>query len=612
MIIPMKKISLLVFYQEYQRFLEELREMGVVHIHENTERSAADEELKDALNLIKRVAEMKQRLSYRMPSGTEQRVKEKGKHLLGMLEGKFRSIEQAEQLLNSTRKDLSVYQLWGDFSPRQIEGLKSAGWEMRFFSSPDNNYLPEWEEQYDLFVINEAGGQKYFVTLGGEGAAHPDADPFIFPSMPAEELNARTEHLQEEIRELNEYLDAIAAQAIEGLENYRLELFEAVDKMRVIGASDVVVEEKIMAIEGWVPVNQVEALRAFLSKQEVYFEFSNSTPEDDVPTQLKNGRFSKLFEPIGEMYSLPNYKELDLTPFFAPFFMLFFGLCMGDGGYGFLILLACLLLMRKVAPAMKGYLKLGAWLGAATMFVGIVTGSFFGISLDSVSWPWLQGVKHYFVTETNYGHYFGGYNPLMFVSFGLGIIQILIGMCLNVVKITKQHGFLYAVSSLGWVVLLVSLLIAFGLPALGVQLPVVVGYVFYAIIGIAALAIVFLNSPKKNLFVNVGSAIWDSYNMATGLLGDVLSYVRLFALGLTGSILGGVFNMIAFDMTTGLPSVARFIVVLLILLIGHGLNFVIAMIGALVHPMRLTFVEFYKNAGFEGMGKRYAPFKKRV
>ena len=112
--------------------------------------------------------------------------------------------------------------------------------------------------------------------------------------------------------------------------------------------------------------------------------------------------------------------------------------------------------------------------------------------------------------------------------------------------------------------------------------------------------------------MNFGSALWGTYNMATGLLGDTLSYIRLFALGLTGSILGGVFNTLAFDLTVSLPVVARFVAVLLILLIGHAINFGLCMIGAFVHPMRLTFVEFYKNAGFEGGGKKYSPFRRRV
>jgi V/A-type H+-transporting ATPase subunit I len=310
------------------------------------------------------------------------------------------------------------------------------------------------------------------------------------------------------------------------------------------------------------------------------------------------------------MYSLPNYSELDLTPLLAPFFMLFFGLCLGDGGYGLLILLVATLIKPKLGENTRLFATLAQVLGFSTVLVGILTGSFFGVALESLEWSWLKGVKQYFLTENNFGAMFGGYHPLMILSLVIGVVQILYAMCINVVKISMQLGFKYAMSHLAWVVLLVVSIVTFGLPALGVTLSVPLTYGLYGLLGLAVLIIVFYNSPGKNIFVNVGSAIWDTYNMASGLLGDTLSYVRLFALGLTGSILGSVFNSMAFGMTGAIPPWIRWLVVLLILLVGHGLNIALNVIGALVHPLRLTYVEFYKNAGFEGGGKAYNPFRK--
>ena len=199
-------------------------------------------------------------------------------------------------------------------------------------------------------------------------------------------------------------------------------------------------------------------MRSFLGTKDVYFEFTRpDSSEDDVPVQLKNNAYSKLFEPVTEMFALPQYRELDLTPFLAPFFMLFFGMCMGDGGYGLIIWLACFIIGRKASPSVKGYLVLGQYLGIMTVIVGLLTGSFFGIALDSVEWPWLAGVKSLFLTEANYGKYLGGYNPMMIIAVAVGIIQILYGMCLNAARLTKQFGFKYAVSTLGWVVAIILL-----------------------------------------------------------------------------------------------------------------------------------------------------------
>lgn len=171
------------------------------------------------------------------------------------------------------------------------------------------------------------------------------------------------------------------------------------------------------------------------------------------------------------MFALPQYRELDLTPFLAPFFMLFFGMCMGDGGYGLIIWLTCFIIGRKASPSVKGYLVLGQYLGIMTVIVGLLTGSFFGIALDSVEWPWLAGVKSLFLTEANYGKYLGGYNPMMIVAVAVGIIQILYGMCLNAARLTKQFGFKYAISTLGWVVAIILLGVLIGLPMLSIVIP---------------------------------------------------------------------------------------------------------------------------------------------
>jgi len=125
----------------------------------------------------------------------------------------------------------------------------------------------------------------------------------------------------------------------------------------------------------------------------------------------------------------------------------------------------------------------------------------------------------------------------------------------------------------------------------------------------SAILFLFFNSPGKNLFLNFGLGLYDIYNMATGLLGDVLSYVRLFALGLSGGILASVFNSLATGMSPK-DSIIGPLVTIVIFVIGHAINIFMDTLGAVVHPMRLTFVEFYKNAEFTGGGKKYNPFRK--
>jgi len=222
----------------------------------------------------------------------------------------------------------------------------------------------------------------------------------------------------------------------------------------------------------------------------------------------------------------------------------------------------------------------------------------------------LAPIKPYFISDANFTLF--GYSPMMVISVIIGLIQVLLGMVLAGAKAAKLYGWKYGVGKMSWVVALLSAIACFGLPFCGVALPILVTYVLYALMGVSVLGIFFFNTPDKNVVVNFGSGLWDTYGMATGLLGDLLSYIRLFALGLTGGVLGGVFNQLAMDLTADMSWVIRWLPMLIILLLGHGINFALCMISSFVHPMRLTFVEFFKNADFEGGGKEYSPFRVKV
>ncbi len=297
---------------------------------------------------------------------------------------------------------------------------------------------------------------------------------------------------------------------------------------------------------------------------------------------------------------LPKYNELDPTPFFAPFFMIFFGLCLkGDSGYGLFLFVgatAYRLLAKKLSQSAKSIISLIQILATSTFFCGLLTGTFFGANIYDLPWPFIQRPKSAVFMDNN---------DMFQLSLILGAVQILFGMVLKAVNQTIQFGFKYAIATIGWIILLLSL-------AFSALLPKVMpmgSTVHLIIMGIAGVMIFLFNSPGKNIFPNIGLGLWDSYNMATGLLGDVLSYVRLFALGLSGGILAGVFNSLAVGMSPD-NVIAGPIVMVLIFVIGHAINIFMNVLGAMVHPMRLTFVEFFKNSGYEGGGKEYKPFRK--
>src|SRR5690606_35798364 len=323
--------------------------------------------------------------------------------------------------------------------------------------------------------------------------------------------------------------------------------------------------------------DKTHVLDKLLENKPIYFEKHQPLPVDDPPIKFRNNSFNTWFEPISKLFALPNYRELDLTPFFAPFFLLFFGFCLGDGGYGLIILLVLLAVKNKIPPAYKNIWKLAIALEFVAIFMGIVSATFFGINLLETNLPFFSSLKPIMLNA----------DELFNLALILGSIQIFYGLVLKAINQKIQFGWAYAISPIGWIFLLFAL----GFGYLN-QFNLLIKIMAWLGLGL----IIAYSDPKAGIGVRLGKGLWDLYGI-TGFFGDLLSYIRLFALGLAGSILGFVVNDIALSILGdgGFFNVIFFVVMLLI---GHSLNIFIASLGAFVHPMRLTFVEFYKNAGF--------------
>lgn len=628
MIQPMQHLSLLVFYKDYSSFVEELRGRGVLHIYEDKKKSAENVELGKKLVLLRQVNEISrlfvkrsrenaclpegQALQWEQASSARDRLlfycrlfqmdnilKEEvtDGEVISFLENRFKEVEQIKQRLAALEKEAAVYAPWGKLPREQMAALEKAGWELRFYSVASRKYLPEWETQFNSFVIHVDKGVTYFVTVMPQQVGQgPEADVVHFPAMDLEEIERQEIEMQARQALLEKALTEAAALSVGYLAGIRTEILESTDMLKVRDASRQLLEEKVVALEGWVPEANKADMDAWLAGKDVVYQWKEPSPEDRPPILLKNNSFARLFEFIGELYSLPDYREIDLTPFFAPFFVLFFGFCLGDAGYGLLILLAVTLYKLKAKPSFRPVLSLAQWLGFSTVVMGMVGGTFFGISLLDAKVAWLERFKAYMLDS----------QQLFNLALVIGVLQIVFGMCLKVANLWKQFGLPAALSTIGWLVAILGGGACYWLSSQGYEVTVPA----YAILIVAGLLVFVFNNLHRNVLVNVGAGIWDTYNMVTGLLGDTLSYIRLFALGISSAVLGLVFNDLALNMSGDIP-VLKQILMLVILVFGHGVNLFMACLGSFVHPMRLTFVEFYKNAGFEGGGKKYRPFSKR-
>ena len=606
MITKMKKLTFLVYHKEYEEFLNSLRELGVVHIVEKQQGAADNTELQENIRLFNRLAAtlkllQNQKHEKNAVIATEGGTATRGMQVLDEVDALQTEHGKLSQQLQSYAKEKEVLEVWGNFEPTGIQKLKDAGYIIGFYSCSEGNYKEEWETEYNAMIVNRISSKVFFVTVTKAGQeVDLDVEQAKLPAYSLSRLEALYDTTEQAIEGNEKKLVALSETDIPSLKAALKELQSQIEFSKVVLSSEQTAGDKLMLIEGWAPAYSKVEIEAYLNDAHVYYEITDPMPGDNVPILLNNKGFFAWFEPICKLYMLPKYNELDLTPFFAPFFMVFFGLCLGDSGYGLFLFLgatAYRLLAKKVTPSMKSIISLIQVLSASTFFCGLLTGTFFGANIYDLDWPIVQRLKHAVLMDNN---------DMFRLSLILGVIQILFGMVLKAVNQTIQFGFKYAIATIGWIILLVSTAVS-ALFASS-ELLSMGGTAYKVVLCISGAMIFLFNTPGKNIFMNIGLGLWDSYNMVTGLLGDVLSYVRLFALGLSGGILAGVFNSLAVGMSPD-NVIAGPIVMVLIFVIGHAINMFMNVLGAMVHPMRLTFVEFFKNSGYEGGGKEYKPFK---
>ncbi len=599
MIVPMKKYSFLVFYKDLDDFLSHLQEFGIVDITRSAKTlDGKDKEMVDWHTRYAITIRKLKALKADQPKQLDEKLT--GEQIVNEYEALIDKQDQTSLLIKSVAKEIKDIEVWGSLDPADIERLHRLECTPHFYHVSRKQYSDEWEQQYVTQILNEDERNVYFVVLQQDNEPlNIQAQELKAPTAKLEDKEAELQELQKTSGSITNRLNELAGY-IPTLQEAMVELSNHIDYSSAKQSAEGKAEDKIMLLTGWIPEDKQADLDAFLKEQSVLYLNEPIEETDNVPVKLKNNKFARLFEPIVEMYSLPNYHEIDITAFLAPFYMMFFGFCFGDAGYGILLILAGALVKPKLKPSMKLYASLMQWLGFAALIFGSFTGSVFGIAL--VEENWVSDTLKGWYTKTN------DHTTLMMLSIALGAVQVFLGMGINAYNIAKQKGLKYAVEKIAWIVGLLSVLAAMGLPMIGVAVPTLILYVLYGLIGISFLAIFFYNNPDKNPIINFGGGIWNSFNMATGLLGDLLSYIRLFAIGLTGGMLGGAFNNMASILSPDIP-VVGFLVSFLILIFGHSLNFGLSMLGALIHPIRLTFVEFFKNSGYEGGGKAYSPFK---
>ena len=610
MITKMTKYSFVLLTGEKEGFLEQLQELGVVDISRSVKPIDSDSSVMfHKAERARKTLEFLESIDYSKDADAEAIAKATVNiegDPVDFIEECRAKLTELHAALAHAEKQLQATLPWGEYDKKALDGLKDLGYAIRYYAVDAKKFDESWGELYPLQVVENNGKKVWFVTVAPKGEAYSfPVQEVAAPEITSAEAASDIARIKTEITgckagllNAKDYIPAIK----EACNSDLVELDRYLAKEAGEGAA----EDMITVFTGFAPVeNDAELVEAF-DKMGVLYIKEDAAQEDNPPIKLRNNWFTRQFECFTEMYGMPVYSEFDPTPILAPFYLLFFAMCLGDAGYGIVLLLFGLMLN-------KGWLKVGmfdglgniiALLGAGTMVVGTVLGTFFGIGMHDASWvpEWMKSLM--IVGDVDVPGV-GVLNIQMLLAMGIGIFHICVAMTVKAICYTKRFGWKENIATWGWLILIVGGVLT-GLLALGKLLsPEAIKWALIIIGAVSALAIYIFNTPGRNPLINVGAGLWDTYNMATGILGDVLSYLRLFALGLAGGMLGQAFNNLALSVKG--DAVMTWVPFVLILIVGHVINILLSSLGAFVHPMRLTFMEYFKNAGYEGKGSSYNP-----
>ena len=575
MIEKMTRYAFILLQGDREGFIDALAATGVMDIR----RSAKD--------LDERAAGVLERISSNKKRAAEIRAGKDGR---------------LEELHAAVREARSVYEAtlpWGEYDR---ERLAATGLDVHFHCVKEKQFSADWALQIPLQEVRRADGCVWFVTLGTQDDSLPGLLPA--PALGLAEAKSAWERAQAQESEYAAQLEE-AKSTLPDLDRSIREDEILLGRLMAGKAGQEGAEGTVVLYEAFAPASEDERLAVQFDALPCLWLRGEAEESDNPPIKLKNNRFARLFEPLTGMYGMPVYGEFDPTPVLAPFFLLFFALCMGDAGYG-LVLILFGIAVNKGWVKIEMFKNIGTLisvLGCATFVVGLVLGTAFGVNLYRLEGTpaWMKSLM---ISDDIK---IAGYSAQMILALGIGVVHICLAMVIKAVLYTKRFSIKAAVSAWGWVILVLGAIgiaaaASLGAPETATRIAII------AVGAVSALAIFIFNKPGRNPLVNVGAGLWDSYQMATGLLGDVLSYIRLYALGLAGGMLGGAFNELG-TMVLGDSPTWHWLPFVVILLFGHVLNLLMSCLGAFVHPLRLTFVEYFKNAGYEGKGIKYNPVK---
>ena len=605
MIEKMKMLHIVASASGKEEMLKDLREMGLLHL---AEKQSASRELNEEFQTLSKA-------SNALKEYADPKAKEKKAGVLSdsefekMYRGVRDAIEKKESLnqaIGAANTELDRISAWGDFSPEDVKALKNEGFDLHFYRMGSKEFQDAVNDE-NIRLIRLAPVDK-MDTVAVFGTLPPEipATEFMLPEHSASELKKQIEDGRKAIAECDETLKAASIYEA----SFDDQMVKLQNRMNFSAAGNTAQsDEDFVWISGYIPEADMDKFKAAAAEKSLAWAVEDVSEEDEhIPTKVKYNKVSGLIKPVFDILGiLPGYREQDISLWFFLFFTLFFAMIIGDGGYGVLILLGTIVLHVKQKKITNVTFLLYV-LSIATVIWGALTGTWFGME-SAMKVPILKAMV--FPSIATYPEYFGltandSQNAIMKFSFSIGAVQMALGSILAIKKKLPAKDLSW-VADAGWTIAVIAMyLLALNLV---IHEDIDLKPVF-TLIGVAFVLVVLFGgmSPDKSfgegLKAGLGGAFTQFLNTIS-CFGNVMSYIRLFAVGMAGVAISQSFNGIAAGMHGPMM-----IVGVVVVLVGHALNIVMCFLSVVVHGVRLNVLEFSGQVGLEWTGIPYEPFKK--
>ncbi len=639
MIEPMKKVSVVLLNKEKEEALKALRKIGLVHLEKidgaSEKLTAFKEYSNNAMlteSILGEIKLPKQKKDYAPKLPNED--------VIALCSEVVQKSERKKQLMEEISADtteLDRFAQWGSVSNEDLEFLKEKGIALKLYEINADKYNLVDKDIQTILVNNDKKTVRFLIVNGGEGRPEkllPEAFEVPFPRI-------STSLLEKEIRKDEKELDEIQAFYEE-----KAKFIPAVTAFKKALESDIEFEnvnagmacendgrENDLAwISGYLPSADLEVFKRYCADNKWAVAFADPEDEDtEVPTKLKNNKFVSLIYPLTDFLgTVPGYHEFDISGWFLLFFTIFFAMIFGDGGYGALVAVFVLLMMIKTklsgkkVPAAFGLILL---VSLATVVWGAVTCTWFGIPVEmlpeqlvKLSIPWISSAYEDtlwnvpWISDNTIG--LTKSQNLQIFCFSLALVQLSVAHIKAAIRNISDKKGLKAIGDLGSLLQLIGMFWVVLAMVVNGQVFPMLGYIGSVPVGYIEVSLIAIGFVMSFIFANyegnvVASILESCKNIISVLLGvvnvfsDIVSYIRLWAVGLAGAAISNTVNTLAGPI---LGHAILFIAAIVLLVFGHGLNMILNVLSVIVHGVRLNTLEFCTHIGMSWSGVKYQPF----